>query len=65
MIQPHDLLDAGELAQLLGVTADSLRAMRAHGPDRYPRLRGMPEPLRTVGGKPVWRRADIEEWMTR
>lgn len=62
MIRPADLIDTQELARLLGVSVASLRTMRAQA-DRYRRLDGLPAPLRTVNGQPVWRRADIDEWM--
>jgi predicted DNA-binding transcriptional regulator AlpA len=59
---PSDLLDAGEVASLLGVKPSSLRAMRAQ-PERHRRLDGMPAPLRMVSGSPVWERAAIERWL--
>lgn len=55
------LMDGGEVAALLGITADSLRAMRAR-PDRHPGMAGLPEPLRTVSGRPVWLREHVEAW---
>lgn len=64
MIRPTDLLDQDELAALLGVASSSLRTMRAQ-PQRHRKIDGLPEPLRHVGNTPVWRRADIEQWMTR
>ena len=62
MIAPDDLLDAEDLARVLGITRESLAVMRSR-PDRHPRIATMPPPLRTVSGRPVWRRADIDAWL--
>lgn len=61
-IRPDDLLDTDELAALLGVRPSSLRSMRAQ-PERHRRIDGLPAPLRTISGRPVWRRSDVEAWM--
>lgn len=61
-VRPNQLLDAAEVAGLLGVQPSTLRAMRAQ-PQRHRRLDGMPAPIRTVGNAPVWDRAEIEAWI--
>jgi predicted DNA-binding transcriptional regulator AlpA len=64
VIRPDDLLDTDEVAGLLGVTRQSLVVMRAR-PERHPRIASLPPPLRTISGRPVWARADIEAWLAR
>ena len=63
-IEAHDLLDTEEVAARLGVTARSLRTMRSQA-HRHPRIASMPPPLRLVSGRPVWRAADIDAWLSR
>lgn len=58
------LLDASELAGLLGVSVASLATMRAPSRrHRYRKLDGMPEPIGLIQGNPVWDRAAVEKWM--
>jgi predicted DNA-binding transcriptional regulator AlpA len=54
----NSLLDTPEVAALLGVSQSTVRAKRSLG-----RYAGMPEPLRTISGSPVWSRLEIEEWI--
>lgn len=63
-VEAHDLLDSEEVAARLGVTPASLRTMRSQ-PQRHPRIAAMPEPLRHVSGRPVWRTSDIDKWLDR
>lgn len=62
-INPDDLIDMGELADLLGVKVSTLRVMRSD-PGRHRRVDGLPDPIRLIGRSPVWTRADIETWMS-
>ena len=62
MVTGSDLLDADELAGLLGVRPSSLRAMRAQ-PQRHRRIDGLPEPLRMVGNSPVWDAHAVRAWL--
>jgi hypothetical protein len=57
-----DLLDATELAALMGVKPSSLSVMRAQ-PHRHRSIDGLPEPLGFIQGRPVWERAVIEKWL--
>lgn len=61
-IQPEELLDQLELADRLGVSHGYLRSARCR-PDAYPTLATLPEPLRLVSSRPVWRAADVERWI--
>lgn len=56
---PHDLMDQADVAEMLGVTIDTVRTSRSAGRARYA---DMPPPLREVSGRPVWLRRDIEAW---
>lgn len=58
------LMDTAEVAALLGVSARSLTQMRSAA-HRYPRIAGMPDPIRHIGNSPVWARTDIDEWIAR
>jgi predicted DNA-binding transcriptional regulator AlpA len=51
VITVGDLVDTGEVADLLGIAPESVTRYRARG--------GFPEPLRHFGGSPVWTRAQI------
>ena len=59
MITAHDLMDAAEVAEAFGVTQSSLRV--AMTSSAYPSLSAkLPAPLRQIGGKWCWVRADVE-----
>lgn len=60
-ITPDQLMDTDDLAALLGVTASTLRAMRAQ-PERHRRIDGMPDPIRLVSRAPVWDAAAVRAW---
>lgn len=62
-VDPTELLDQAELAELLGVKPSTLRVMMAQ-PERHRRIDGMPAPIRRVGASPVWDREAIEAWLT-
>lgn len=63
-IEPDDLMDTEDLANALGYKVSSLRSMRTNAA-RHRSLDCLPDPLRTISGRPVWRAADIREWLTR
>ena len=52
--KPRLLLPQRELAQQIGVSARTLQRMRHE--------RRLPAPVK-LGGRPRWRRADIERWI--
>jgi predicted DNA-binding transcriptional regulator AlpA len=64
MITSHDLLDTGEVALMLGIAPATLRSMRAQR-ERHRRLDGMPEPIRMISGRPVWRTYEVCRWLAR
>ena len=57
-----DWVDQPTLAAMLGIPAANLRAMRANAA-AYRALDGLPAPT-IIAGRPVWRRTDIDQWMT-
>lgn len=61
-VTADDLLDAAEVASMLGVQPSTLRAMRAQ-PQRHRRIDGLPEPLRMVGNSPVWDAHAVRAWL--
>ena len=59
-LTPADILDVGEVAELLGVSASSVRVALS-APENHPGLAArLPDPLRRVGNAWVWARADLE-----
>jgi predicted DNA-binding transcriptional regulator AlpA len=51
-----DLLDVAALAELLGITEQSLYARRSRDPE------SLPQAIR-IGRKLVWRRETIDQWL--
>ncbi len=59
-IQPHDLMDAQEVAAAFDVTVSSLSVAMSK-PDVYSGLADrLPAPIRKIGNAWVWRGADVE-----
>lgn len=61
-VRARDLYDTEQVAARLGVRPASLRAMRAQA-HRHRQLDGLPAPLRTISGRPVWAAAEVERWL--
>lgn len=71
-----DFLTLADIAEMLNVKSASARvyhevaqrnrrARDEHGVKDAVRPTDMPEPYARIGRTPIWRPADIEEWMTR
>lgn len=63
-VRSDQLLDMVEVAALMGVKPNTLRAMRAQ-PGRHRRIDAMPTPIRHVGNAPVWDRGEVVRWLAK
>lgn len=54
-----ETVDTLEVAALLDITPQAVRAQRTRGAGRWS---SFPVPLRWVSGRPVWLREDVERW---
>lgn len=57
MTEPLQLLTAGDIARLLGVSRQRVHVLR--------RRDDFPEPLGRVGNYPVWHTREIERWVRK
>jgi hypothetical protein len=59
-ITGHDLMDSAEVAEAFGVTPSSVQVALS-SPHVFPSLaKRLPEPIRKIGNRWVWVRADVE-----
>ncbi|XNL98380.1 helix-turn-helix DNA binding domain [Arthrobacter phage Bumble] len=67
MISKPETLDYEEIADLLGVTVDTVRTYQkraaANRRAGTPSARDLPEPVRRVGQSPLWDADQIRDWM--
>lgn len=58
-IDVDDLMDAGDVAQLLGLASRKVVAVYRG------RYEDFPKPVHERSGRPLWVRSDVEEWAAR